>query len=234
MSNQRGAKARQKRLPSTLGASAFLKRAGITKATATQKLHLQSALEHVYSGWCSSKQGYAKKEEGPQPGPRDGRPGGYPGIPIPWVNPDPDNQAHFRWVLMFHSSLYEIRVSYFDIADDAEQNPETVYGLLTGVRFGLGETRVRATIALWLRMLREGFTLTTLLAWVAQDGHWLPDVSRAPRWQLDEKGFAAVRQRRPQPARRRRRKTAGPRSGPRRGPTGRTKGRGPGPGGGTR
>ena len=151
--------------------------------------------------WRSSGQGYAVKNR-PQPTPRDGRVGEYPGSHVPGAGPDRDNQAHLRWALMFVSTLYALRVRYTTVAaltrgQDASQarrmDDETLKDLLTGARYGLAETRVRATWALYRTILTHGVSLGLFALWLDNDGTWTPHWPLSTHWGFDDEGFVTAR-----------------------------------------
>ncbi|MFD1948603.1 hypothetical protein [Nocardioides aestuarii] len=154
---------------------------------------LQEALQEVYGGWWCDPQGFAAAGARP-PRPSEGRQGLYPGVPITEPTWGEDQDAHFRWVLMFESSLYKLRaVSVTDIARQSQQSPATLRRVLSGVAYGKGETRVRATTALWQRLLMEdGLSVQWLLVWISQGGNWLPDGPLVPSLHLDPRGFVCV------------------------------------------
>lgn len=164
-------------------------RPGTVVAVGVRRL-VDAKLAHVRS-WRSSAQGFAT-EGRPQPTPRDDRLGGYPGTQIPGASADPDNQAHLRWVLCFVSTLYEIRVRYTTVADLVGMEHETLKDLLTGVRYGLPETRVRATWALYRCMLANGFSLGSFLVWLENDGNWTPQWPLVSNWGFDTEGFVTA------------------------------------------
>lgn len=150
-------------------------------ATVDQLDRLQTALNHVHSGWAASTRDPRVPRRRDRP--RDGRSLPYPGVPSPWQNPDPDNVAHYRWTLMFHSFLYSRGLRHADIARAAGQSRSTLRRLLTGEEWGMGDTRLAATWELWRRML-DRYSVADLLVLVGQDGLWLPAGVTEPVWHL--------------------------------------------------
>lgn len=191
---------RSRRLPPVWNARSLFEVLGPDVAAPAWLMELVDAKLAEVTSWRSSGQGFGVTER-PQRTPRDGRVGEYPGSQVPGAGPDRDNQAHLRWALMFVSTLYALRVRYTTVAEltpvqheppEQRMDDETLKDLLTGVRYGRADTRVRATWALYRCMLTRGVSLQLFALWLESDGTWTPHWPLTSHWGFDDDGFVTA------------------------------------------